>query len=575
MINFECAFDETFVFEKAQKLFKNCEYWAFVTYITDKIELFASDNKSKLYVMLGRTYVIWECYDRAVVAFQFALLNDSKNGEALGLLAKVYMLLNEVNCFKDAFMAYASLVELKNSDNELINFFNSLLPQEKEQNIALVDDEFRMNYLHEQAQQMLYRGEIDEAVDLFEYIRTKYPEDMQAYDKLIFLYMTTFNEKKVLEICEKKLEYFPEDLDAITIYLATKHGDKDFDGKELYAKMLTLKIESLYTLKNVCEVVSGYGDYKKCLQIIADYVKEFECRYNHDILWMLVIANLKLGYRAEAKKLAAKINLAYGDLGLGAICRHIVSNEMIDVKKLKINASSFMPDELWYVANNNKIKLGLKVLNNKEVSFDDYWDTLNLLIMTSDEEDVIDFLLLYKDQFTLKNPSKIVSIIYSRNISDIMKAGILYALLSCGVADFTFVSASGVNSEKFEPIPRIEDFPKCYQDAYMYAFAYCGLNLASFSVDLHTSTNELLNAMSESKRKFQDAFTLAAAIICNSYLIISDDVIGDVARLVECNPKRLKRYISIIKKEGVFYDQDDDDMFENLIKRIADKIVED
>lgn len=137
------------------------------------------------------------------------------------------------------------------------------------------------------------------------------------------------------------------------------------------------------------------------------------------------------------------------------------------------------------------------------------------------------------------------------------------------------MSASGVNSEKFEPIPRIEDFPKCYQDAYMYAFAYCGLNLASFSVDLHTSTNELLNAMSESKRKFQDAFTLAAAIICNSYLIISDDVIGDVARLVECNPKRLKRYISIIKKEGVFYDQDDDDMFENLIKRIADKIVED
>jgi len=251
------------------------------------------------------------------------------------------------------------------------------------------------------------------------------------------------------------------------------------------------------------------------------------------------------------------------------------TNENIDVKKLKINASSFMPDELWYVANNNKIKLGLKVLNNKEVSFDDYWDTLNLLIMTSDEEDVIDFLLLYKDQFTLKNPSKIVSIVYSRNISDIMKAGILYALLSCGVTDFTFVSASGVNSEKFEPIPRIEDFPKCYQDAYMYAFAYCGLNLASFSVDLHTSTNELLNAMSESKRKFQDAFTLAAAIICNSYLIISDDVIGDVARLVECNPKRLKRYISIIKKEGVFYDQDDDDMFENLIKRIADKIVED
>lgn len=113
MINFECAFDENFVFEKAQKLFKNCEYWSFVTYITDKIELFSPDNKSKLYVMLGRIYVIWECYDRAVVAFQFALLNDSKNGEALGLLAKVYMLLNEVNCFKDAFMAYASLVELK------------------------------------------------------------------------------------------------------------------------------------------------------------------------------------------------------------------------------------------------------------------------------------------------------------------------------------------------------------------------------------------------------------------------------------------------------------------------------
>ncbi len=48
MINFECAFDENFVFEKAQKLFKNCEYWSFVIYITDKIELFSSDNKQTL-----------------------------------------------------------------------------------------------------------------------------------------------------------------------------------------------------------------------------------------------------------------------------------------------------------------------------------------------------------------------------------------------------------------------------------------------------------------------------------------------------------------------------------------------
>lgn len=575
MINFECNFDEDFMFEKAQKLFANCDYWSFVTYINGKIDLFIPENRSKLYVMLGRTYVVWECYEKAVVAYQFALLNDSQNSEALGLLANVYMLLNDVNCFKEAFMAYASLVELKNSDNELINFFNSLLPTEHNQSIALVNDEFRVNYLHEQAQQMLYRGEIHEAVELFEHIRSKYPEDMLVYDKLIFLYMTAFDDKKVMEICEEKMKYFPNDLDAITIYLATKHRDKDFDGSKLYEKMLTLKIESIYNLKNVCEVLAGYGNYKKCLELIAKFIEEFGCKYNHDLLWMQFIAHLKLGDMAEAKKLAAQINIGYGDLGLGVICRHIVGNEMIDVKKLKINTSSFMPDELWYVANNSKIKLGLKILNKKEVSFDEFWETFNLLIMTSDEEDVVDFLMLYEKQFTLKNPSKIASIIYSRNISDIMKAGILYALLNCGITKFTFVGPGGVNEEKFEPIERMEEFPKCYIHAYMYAFAYCGINLVSFASDLNTSANELLNAMSESKRKFQDPFTLAAAIICNSYLIISDNVIRDVARMVECNPKRLKRYIAIIKKEGVFYDQDDDDMFENLIKKIADKIVED
>ena len=86
---------------------------------------------------------------------------------------------------------------------------------------------------------------------------------------------------------------------------------------------------------------------------------------------------------------------------------------------------------------------------------------------------------------------------------------------------------------------------------------------------------ELLDAMKTTKRKFRDEFALAAAIICNSYVLVGDDIPQMVSNMVECSAKRVKTYINIIQKNGEFFDLEDDDVFELFVKRIANKITED
>ncbi len=66
---------------------------------------------------------------------------------------------------------------------------------------------------------------------------------------------------------------------------------------------------------------------------------------------------------------------------------------------------------------------------------------------------------------------------------------------------------------------------------------------------------------------------MAAAIICNSYVLVNDDIVQTVSRVVECNEKRVKSYIYAIKKNGEFFDLEDDDIFELVLKRIHNKIL--
>lgn len=187
---------------------------------------------------------------------------------------------------------------------------------------------------------------------------------------------------------------------------------------------------------------------------------------------------------------------------------------------------------------------------------------------------MIDFLITYKNQFTLKNHSKIDIIIHFRALSNIMKAGVLYALLVCGIREIDLPYA-GINKKVvFEPIEGIEEYPQCYNDAYMYAFAYCCIYTEDFNAHLITSAKELLEVMKITKRKFQDVYALAGAIICNAYVLISNSMIEEVARVVECSSKKLKNYIDIIKRQGTFFEYESDDMFEMLIKRMSGEFAE-
>lgn len=572
MIKYELNLDQSFVLNKAQSYFKNNQYWSYVYYVHNKIELFSPTDKSHIFYMLGVIYASWKSYDKAIFAFKTATILNDKNNLAYRELAKLYMYLEYKDEFRDAFYLYSRVSKLTMDDNYLINYYNEECTDNSEsRKLVLVDNEYKFKKIKSHAQFLLAEGNIDEAMELYEQLAMEQPTNKELLEKLTLYYLGYFDEKKLLKICLHRMNTFADDVEAIAIYLQVKSNDSTFDDTILYNKMLGMKITNIESLKSVCTVVEGKADYKKCLEIIEQFAVENNYQNNYEVMVMKTMTYLKIGDKSSASKIIGKINIAYGIFGLGSILPYFLK---VDINELKISAINYIPDSMWYMTKQLLIEIGVKVKAGKKVSNEQFWQAFEMLFLTADEDDVIDFLITYKNQFTLKNHSKIDIIIHFRALSNIMKAGVLYALLVCGIREIDLPYA-GINKKVvFEPIEGIEEYPQCYNDAYMYAFAYCCIYTEDFNAHLITSAKELLEVMKITKRKFQDVYALAGAIICNAYVLISNSMIEEVARVVECSSKKLKNYIDIIKRQGTFFEYESDDMFEMLIKRMSGEFAE-
>lgn len=569
MIKFETNVSEDEIFSTLKRYFVEGKYWAYVNYISDKFELCSQPTKSQLLTMLGQIYYDNQSYDKSILACQFALKFDEKNADALLILAKNYRDIQFDFAFKETFMNLSISNDEKIFENpDLIDHFNNLNKEFEDDGLALIDDQYRFDYMCECARELVEDGDFDGAVECYEHILQKFPDKLFVYDALGFVYKSTLDEEKYIDLCEKRYKIFPNDPETIALYLFTR---KDFDDKELYCKLLNMKIDSINLLKTICSVAEYYEDFENCLKLVEDYAENNDCKLNHDLMVMKFNTLIKIGKTKEAKYVLTNLNIAYGVFGLGLVCKHYLQLDFDDISISNIN---YVPDSLCNVANNLQKKLQLKLKKGIEPSQEEFWTVFELLAICLDEDDIKDFLMTYKEQFTLKNPQKIAALINMRAITDISKTGILVGLLSCGVEEFYFFHYSKIDKEIFCKIDRLAEFPHCYYEAYLYAFAYCGLKLSDFSASLKTSTIELLDAMEDTKRKFRDQFALAGAIIVNAYLVFGDNVAEEVARLIECNPKRLARYLAIIKKEGEFFSKNEDDMFEMLLKRVSMAIID-
>lgn len=583
MLKFDIQFDEKYSYDKAIKLYDNKEYSTFLYYIRDKIEKCSLSTQSNLYFISGKIYKVWKCYDKALLAFRMAMVTDAMANEnsddgkeetaclIYRELAMLYLELDDISGFREAFLNYTHFGNLTADDNYMISCYNEEIAEEREYSNKLViaDDEFKVKHFMKKAQFMLATGEVAQAVELLEKLAENFPTNLDLLEKLTFFYMAAIDMDKLEKLCQHRMNISSDDVDAIAIYLQIKLDSENFDDTAYYNKMITMPIGSIESLQTVCDVIERKGDIEKCLEIVNKFAIDNDCENAYQILVMQALLNLKMGKKQNAAQLFGKANMLYGILGLGNILPEYLK---IDSKEIYAARVDFVPDCMWYVAKDKLLRINTNLKYGNAVSDADLWQTFELLMLTGDEDDVINFLVQYKDIFTLKNVDKICLVINLRNITGIVKAGIIYALLLCGVYKICACGVAEAKIAVFEPIEEMNDFPPCYNKAYMYAFAYGFIYLDEFTADVRESALDLLGAMSDTKRKFQDAYALAGAILCNAYVVMSSSVIEDVARMVESNPKRIKNYIDIIQKQGSFYDLGEDDMLEMYLKRLANEI---
>lgn len=573
MISFDEFLNSDKVFSIAKKYFEKEDYNAFVNFIKGNFDKCPPEVKSELLIMLGIIYSSWGSYTQAIFVLKLAIKFNPKNSNAYLNLARVSKDAGIDDEFKAAFVMYSNMdYEGLIKQEDLINYFNRLNEQVDDTEFVLVDDDFRKNSLFEKATKYLDAGEIDNSIDCLNELVDKYPDFLPAYEVLTYIYLTFFDDDKLEKLAKLRFERFPDNVEAIALYLYTKRFDLSVENSKLMEKFFTTPINSMLTLKRVCEVFDACGKYSECLGLINDYAKNNNAENNYDILMMSLVANLKLQDKQTAEQLLQKVKNYYGILGVGLLYDYMKNCNADELKIVNFNC---IASEMWDITNILFTQLFDKVITEKPVSDNEFWTVFELLLLTQDEDVIIKFLYEFKEQFTLKNAEKIVSILYLRQITNIVKAGVIYALLLCGVTHFTFLADGGINREKLLPISELDNYPECYRDAYYYAFAYCGLNTDTFADNVHQSAMELLETMKTSKRKFRDEFALAAVVICNSYVIVGENIVETVSKIVECNAKRVKSYINIIQKNGEFFDLEDDDIFEILIRRIANKITED
>lgn len=570
MLKFDKSTSEEIVLEKAEQYFKLGKYWDYVNYINLRFDECSPKTKSQLLCMLGKIYCSWKSYDRATLALRFSIKFEKENSEALLWLSKAYYALNSKFSFKETFSELGMVDEEKVfEDIKLVEYYNEISQFEFERSIRLVDDQFKENLLLDKSNEFLATGKIDEAIECLESLLEQYPKNMEAYEQLTMLYIAMFDDEKLTDLCKRKLDNYPNDIKAISMYLYLKKDDSSFDYLPYYTRLLSQKIKNMDDLKSVVEVLDFYHDYQLALTLMENFAKEYDCFFNHDILMMKVVANLKLNRDQNAKQLFNILNMAYGMIGESVVCKNFFACK---AEQLKIANVYYIPDEMHTIAMERKQDLDDKIKSGDQASFYDFWQVYELIVLTCDEDDILSFLDKYKNEFTLKYPSKIAAILCLREqLTDIIKTGIIAALIACGVRKFEFVKVCSVEPAEFEDIDELEDFPTCYLEAYIYAFAYCALHTIAFADAIKESTLELIETMEKSKRNFRDSVALAGAIICNSYLVVGGDITAEVAKLIDCSTNRLKRYLSIIRKEGEYFELEDDDMFEMLIKKIANR----
>ena len=560
ILNFDKEITGDFILDKAQSYFDSEDYLSCAKFACNYFSNSSVDCQTFLSTLLARCYHELGSTELATVSLKRAVALDPDYPDALYYLAIYQNELHDKIGVQEAFFALHLVDEGGLMAQEVLSLVISDIQVENEFKLITLEDMKKTTM--SDAETLLRQGSFDEALELLLSLNNRISDDVDILNDIAIIYLCMDDRENAKKYAVKAIEI--DDCNPNSYFILSKTNYQEpnkMEINEITDKLVSQEITDLIHFKKVASMLELAEDYNK----LSSYIDLYDDELSYEVLMMKAITLFNLGNRDDAINLSVEAIKIYGDLSLAKIYKtYFESNEFthatvgdyqelpsgyaekfkadgnVLVEKLTaenchdmliLAMSLYSSDDLYKYFKSN-----IKVLNNVEVKF--FIECINIFshISKGNKSSVIRYLIEYRELFS-----------------------------------FTLFSSGGASQFEYEDIPCIDNYPAIYNSAYKLAFATASLYAHDFENNMLVSMGEFMKNMKPTMHKFRDVKVLTAAILCNSYVIVSDDIITTVSEVMEVKSTSVAKCIDKIKEGGSFFDLDQDEIFSKHIQGVMNR----
>ena len=337
-----------------------------------------SPKNIECYINLGNVYSCMEKYDEAIINFKKALMLDEKSSEVLFNLGNIMYLKGDK---VEAVKYYNKADESGNLTADMYDIIAGLFVDEQDyvQALRYINRAIKLNPLNgvfylEKAKIFIEQQKAEEAIDTLIELNKLLPDTYEAYDMLSEIYIILKEYDNAINIVNKGLSRFPEDINIA--YLKLKVLTSFEKDAEALSFIEHLKKEGTYVKKEIdfalleadvylrakqiekatcCleEAAKGnYGEAKLAFILTTIY---FKCENFDKVIQItekMIEFELELFYMASAKFYRAQAKCFRGDEDAVAVLKELVK----ELRRMTIVTPSFYEGYAYRLLTHKALK---------------------------------------------------------------------------------------------------------------------------------------------------------------------------------------------------------------------------
>lgn len=557
MIKFEDCFDEDYAINKVNSYFENNDLENLFKYSRSIYKQVSCEGQAEILLTVAKAYEQFGCFDKAITLLKIAISLDKENLAVYLKLADLFFQSGDKLSYQECMLKYGIIA----NDETKMQILQKAFDDVDSDDFKVVTPELKNQIFLQKIDELVAGHHFKKAIKLLEeHIEKENNKDI-AY-RLLDLYLKTNQEDMFCSLLFTLKEDFIDDASVLSSYIYMQSDNDTYDPQNDFDALLKCKIDDIDLLKKVVAIFDVYKKNDSINQILNEYEKNHNAKNCYDILMMKALNAFNMGDIAKTNQLLEKVEFLYGDLGIAKYYKDYLNSKIgeevycASYDKLRVD-SDFICDLVQKTLTNPRNNQVLYLYNFAVLSE-------NFLIIDM-------FFKTFENQISKMNQEDLMFVLNTQNIEKETKANIIKKLIDIGKVSFDILFKFEKNHIEFKQIDELKDFPVCYQEAYKYAFVYCALISDNFQDNLLQSTMELIEIMQQTKDTFANPKGLAGAIMCNSYAILSDDIVATVADIIGVSKNLINRYLNKIKQYGDYFDKDIDDLFFEQLKKIMSK----